>query len=200
MEHAVDELRHLDITQTVVGPGNLHQGPQHLRQFALIDDAVAIVVAHVEDDPQLVFGASFGEEDDRIEKLLERDATVAVLIDDVEHHFHENVVAFHAQGAGEFVARKRRSHDHDDVTGHVFQLALLARFQAERQGVGLAEEVFQSLFAALARLGIGEHLLAVGGDLFQLLLVTREEVFQFVQKPASGRQKKTNTLYFQCSA
>lgn len=49
VEHAVDQLGHV-----VVGEGrgacNVHERAQHLGQFALVDDPVAIVVAHVEDD------------------------------------------------------------------------------------------------------------------------------------------------------
>ena len=106
LEHSVDQFRHLVVVQTVVGAGDFDQRAQHFRQFDLVDDSVPVVVAHVENDAQLVFRFSLGEEDDRVQKLLERNAAVAVLVDDVEHHFDEDVVAFHAQRVGEFVARK----------------------------------------------------------------------------------------------
>ena len=187
LEHAVDQFRHLVVVEAVVGAGNLHQRAQHLRQFALVDDAVAVVVAHVEDDAQFVFGAALGEEDDRVEEFLEGNPPVAVLVHNVEHHLDEHVVALHAQGAGELVAGKRRAHHHNDVARHVFQLPLLARLQAERQGVSLAEKVFQSLLAPLPRLRVRQHLLPVGRDLFQVFLVAGEERFQFVEESLARR-------------
>ena len=189
LEHAVDQLRHLVVAEAVVGARDLDQRAQHLAQLHLVDDAVAVVVAHVEDDAQLVLRLALGKEHHRVEELLERDAPVAVLVDDVEHHLHEDVVALHAQRVGELVARQRRPHHHDDVTGDVLQLALLARLQAERQRVGLAEKVFQSLLSPLARLGIGQHLFAVRRQLFQVLLVAGEERLQFVQEALARRRR-----------
>lgn len=55
LEHAVYQLRDV-IVGEASGPRDLHQGSQHFGQLLLIYDSVAVLVAHVEDDPQLVLG------------------------------------------------------------------------------------------------------------------------------------------------
>ena len=100
-------------------PRYFHERAQHLRQFLLVNHPVAVVVAHVEDDPQLVLGLAAREQQHGVEELLEGYATVAVLVNDVEHLGDEDRVVLHAQSAGELAFRQGRAH-------HCHHLAALA--------------------------------------------------------------------------
>lgn len=55
LEHAVDQFRNVIIRETR-GTRYFHERPQHLRQLLLVNHAVAVLIAHVEDDAQLVLG------------------------------------------------------------------------------------------------------------------------------------------------
>jgi len=53
LEHGVDEVVDVTLGQSL-GLGDVDQRVEQLGQLALVDVAVAVVVAHVEDDPKLV--------------------------------------------------------------------------------------------------------------------------------------------------
>nr|CAD7199333.1 unnamed protein product [Timema douglasi] len=65
LEHAVYQFRYV-IVREAGGTSDLHKRPQHLGQFAFVDHAIPVVVTHVEDYPQFVFGLTSREEYDEI--------------------------------------------------------------------------------------------------------------------------------------
>ncbi|KAJ8868063.1 hypothetical protein PR048_031872 [Dryococelus australis] len=69
VEHTVYQLGHVVVGETG-GACDLHQRAQHLRQLSFVDAAVAVVVAHVEDDAQLVLSATAREQHHRVQELL----------------------------------------------------------------------------------------------------------------------------------
>ena len=60
--------------------------------------------------PNLILAAALGEEDDRVEEVAERDATVPLLVHHLEHLPHEHVVGLHAESAGELGPRQADGH------------------------------------------------------------------------------------------
>lgn len=70
LEHAVDQFRDV-IIREARGTGYFYERPQHLRQLFLVDHAVAILIAHVKDDSQLVLGFAAREQQDRVQEFLE---------------------------------------------------------------------------------------------------------------------------------
>ena len=97
-------------------------------QLVLLDELVLVGVAHVEYDPELVVRAARRrEEDDGVEKLLEGDHPVAVLVDDPEHLAHEHVARPHPHRARELVPRQGSPHHREDVVRRLLK-RLLSRF------------------------------------------------------------------------
>ena len=64
------------------------------------------------------------EQDNSIEELLERNSSISVSVDNVEHFEDKNVSVAHAQRRRKLFLRERRSHHHDNVACYVFQLKI----------------------------------------------------------------------------
>lgn len=76
LKHSVNQFRDVIIRETR-GTRYFHQRSQHLRQFFLVDHAVAIFIAHVEDDTQLILGFAAWEQQNRVQEFLEFESLFA---------------------------------------------------------------------------------------------------------------------------
>ena len=74
-EHGVDELVDALVRQ-LLRLGDDDERVEQLGQLRLVDLAVLVVVAHVEDDAEFVVGAALGEQHDRVEELLKDDDSI----------------------------------------------------------------------------------------------------------------------------
>ena len=70
-EHAVDEAVDVLLGE-LLGLGDVDERVEELRELCLVDGAVLVVVAHVEDDAQLVVRPTLREEHDRVQELLQK--------------------------------------------------------------------------------------------------------------------------------
>ena len=175
-------VTHLIVGQ-FLGLGDVDQRPQHFRKLHLIYHPIPVVVAHIENNAQLLVGGSFREQNNGVEKLLEGYPPVPVLIHDVEHPSHKHLVGFHPQRPSELLLGERGPHHNlRNVVGLGLRNALLAGLQFEGQSVGLPEEVLEPLLATLIRLGVCQHLLLESMQDLQLLGVLPQQHLQFVHE------------------
>ena len=70
-EHAVDEAVDVLLGE-LLGLGDVDERVEELGELCLVDGAVLVVVAHVEDDAQLVVRPTLREEHDRVQELLQQ--------------------------------------------------------------------------------------------------------------------------------
>lgn len=69
MEHSIYQLGDMIVRETGRS-SDLHQRSEHLGQFLLVDHPVAVLVAHVEYDPQFVLGLAAREQQHRVQEFL----------------------------------------------------------------------------------------------------------------------------------
>lgn len=180
-KHALDQVHHLHLAHRV-RLGNVHQRSHHLHQLLLIDHPVPIVVAHVEDDPQLIVGLAPGEQHHSVEELLEANTPIVVLVHAVEHLLHKQRVRLHAEGLGELLLRKRGAHHHDHIVAHLFVASAFTGLQAKGERIGFTEKVLQPLLAFLLRLGVRQHHVSVGVYDLQSFLVIEQKLLKHHQE------------------
>lgn len=104
-EHPVNHL-HGRFFIHRIGLGYVDQGSEDAHQFLLVNDPISIIVTHVKYHSESLLCLSLGETVDCFQEFLERDPSILVLVNTVEHLLDEEGIWLHPQCFSELVLRQ----------------------------------------------------------------------------------------------